>query len=215
MREELGLGTKLNRHQRKNRVRVKQDQQLGDGGDDNASSGVLSTHPRTLLLENKTYIQAIIASGTGPDGRAEARKLRKKRRMMVRSVAVMVFAVLVALAKSYYFSRGQRQPEALHSPLSTRDVLMEDNVANMLLLDNDSDATIDNSRGGDSSHGNEDSLKAAVVTTQVKESVQQDQMAESGENSDDALMKESKEQKKADDDLCANDEVSCFFMHQA
>ncbi|KAL7538043.1 hypothetical protein ACHAXR_010136 [Thalassiosira sp. AJA248-18] len=124
IREESGL-TKLNRHQRK--VRLKQ--QMGGSGDFEyaGSSASTSTHP---LLE-KPSIQAIIASGVGPDGRADARKMRKKRRMIGRSVAVVVISMLVALAKNYFFG----QSSSSSSTLLTKDVLKEDNVAKLLLSD--------------------------------------------------------------------------------
>jgi hypothetical protein len=97
MREEYGLATttlKLNRHQR----------WLGSGCGGSSSSstttGVLMSRrsvggglmsyinrARILLLIHMDYgssnFQAIIASGTGPDGLAEARESRKRRRFIV------------------------------------------------------------------------------------------------------------------------------------
>ena len=58
---------------------------------------------RILLLSHIDYgsstFQAIIASGTGPDGLAEARESRKRRRFIVQSTAVFVISMLVIIAK--------------------------------------------------------------------------------------------------------------------
>ena len=73
-------GTKLNRHQRKNRKK------LGNGSDyinDNESSCMSMVSTIYPEKGDKPPLQAVIASGTGPDGRAEARKLRKKRRSVL------------------------------------------------------------------------------------------------------------------------------------
>lgn len=137
MRDECLLPQKLNRHQRK--VRLKQ-QMGGSGHGGSTTEYVLSTDPTSAsthpLLE-KPSLKAIIASGTGPDGRADARKLRKRRRMIGRSVFVVVISVLIALAKSYYSSQSSlpsTSPPKTASQL-TKDVLKEENVAQMLLSD--------------------------------------------------------------------------------
>lgn len=60
---------------------------------------------RTLLVtymdtcSSSNYIQAIIASGTGPDGLVEARKARKRRRFIVQSVALLIISMLFMTAK--------------------------------------------------------------------------------------------------------------------
>jgi len=124
MREEFGLATfKLNRHQRKNRLK-----QLGSSGDNGSDcGGTSSSFPggglslsstglffsrssvggslmaiiskariRLFLhIDGSSNIRAIIASGTGPDGLSEARKSRKKRRFMVQTTAVIAISMLV------------------------------------------------------------------------------------------------------------------------
>ena len=115
MREEFGLATiKLNRHQRKNRL--KQQQQLGCGinggsGDDSSPGNVSSSRSgglmtsiirarfRLSLHRDGSFIRAVIASGTGPDGLAEARNMRKKRRFILQSLAGIVVSMLVITAK--------------------------------------------------------------------------------------------------------------------
>ncbi|KAL7545734.1 hypothetical protein ACHAWF_009082, partial [Thalassiosira exigua] len=92
--EERGLAKGLNRHQRKNRL--KQQNGGSECGGTHSSPG-------------KPSITVLIASGTGPDGLAEERKARRKRRMIARSVAVVVISVLVVLVKDYF----SRQP--IHS----------------------------------------------------------------------------------------------------
>jgi hypothetical protein len=91
-------GTKLNRHQRKNRKK------LGNGSDciidDN--SPFMSTNYSEK--GDQPPLHAVIASGSGPDGLAEARKMRKKRKILVRSVVVIIFSVVALLGKSYFFS---------------------------------------------------------------------------------------------------------------
>ena len=155
MRDECLLPQKLNRHQRK--VRLKQ-QMGGSGHGGSTTEYVLSTDPTSAsthpLLE-KPSLKAIIASGTGPDGRADARKLRKRRRMIGRSVFVVVISVLIALAKSYYSSQSSlpsTSPPKTASQL-TKDILKEENVAQMLLSDDSEDAS---SIGSGSSFTDED-----------------------------------------------------------
>ena len=68
-------------------------------------SGLMSymDRARILLLSHtdygSSYFRAVIASGTGPDGLAEARKSRKRRRFIVQSTAVIVISMLVMIAK--------------------------------------------------------------------------------------------------------------------
>lgn len=99
-------GTKLNRHQRKNR------QKLLGADYVKRSSAAMSPHHHSEKGD-KRPLQAVIASGTGPDGRAEARKLRKKRKMLAQSVVVVVFSLVALLGKSYFLSThipSQKQP---------------------------------------------------------------------------------------------------------
>ena len=129
IREECGLATttlKLNRHQRRNRqkqhvnssgggVGVGKESGCGGSSSSSTTTGLLSrssvgsslmsyiNRARILLLSHmdygSSYFRAIIASGTGPDGLAEARKSRKRRRFIVQSTAVIVISMLVMIAK--------------------------------------------------------------------------------------------------------------------
>ncbi len=99
-------GTKLNRHQRKNRQKPLGTDYV------KRSSAAMSPHHHSEKGD-KRPLQAVIASGTGPDGRAEARKLRKKRKMLAQSVVVVVFSLVALLGKSYFLSTpipSQKQP---------------------------------------------------------------------------------------------------------
>jgi len=103
MREEYGLTKKkkLNRHQRKKKLKLSTAEASSSSlANKSSSSVVVSTD---LLLFDKPSIQALIASGTGPDGRLEARKLRKKRRRIVQSLAVVLVSVLVAYGRRKYY----------------------------------------------------------------------------------------------------------------
>ena len=102
MREEYGLTKKkkLNRHQRKKKLKLEASSSSSVANKDSSSSVVVSTD---LLLFDRPSIQALIASGTGPDGRLEARKLRKKRRRIVQSLAVVLVSVLVAYGRRKYY----------------------------------------------------------------------------------------------------------------
>jgi hypothetical protein len=108
-------GTKLNRHQRKNRKK------LGIGTDYSfdENSSVMSTYYSEK--GDRPPFQAVIASGSGPDGRAEARKLRKKRKMMIQSVVVIVFSVVALLGKSYLFSTPIQHQLPIHNQLSVEE----------------------------------------------------------------------------------------------
>ena len=107
-------GTKLNRHQRKNRKK------LGNGTDyvndnESASTSMMSTmYPEK---GEKPPLQAVIASGTGPDGRAEARKLRKKRKVLKQSVVVIVFSLVAVTAKNYFFTTPVRNQSPIHKEI--------------------------------------------------------------------------------------------------
>ena len=176
MREECGLTTKLNRHQRKKNRLNRQHQQGGVG------SGADEQQP-TLA---KPSIRAIIASGTGPDGQAEARKLRKRRRMQVRAVVVVAVSVLVALARNYYYFSGPtQQPQFIDEERSGSN-----NVAARILsplLPNDLDAV---ATGEESS---------AATTTMPDQTIM----------SDEAEEKINIPKETSSTDSCANNEVSC------
>ena len=106
MREEYGLTKKkkLNRHQRKKKLKLSAAEASSSSSvvaNKNSSSVIVSTD---LLPFDKPSIKALIASGTGPDGRLEARKLRKKRRRIVQSLAVVLVSILVAYGRKYYIS---------------------------------------------------------------------------------------------------------------
>lgn len=106
-------GTKLNRHQRKNRKK------LGNGTDyvnDNESASTLMS---TIYPEKgeKPPLQAVIASGTGPDGRAEARKLRKKRKVLKQSVVVIIFSLVAVTAKNYFFTTPVQNQSPIHKEI--------------------------------------------------------------------------------------------------
>ena len=175
MREECGLTTKLNRHQRKKNRLNRQQQQGGIG------SGADQQQP-TLA---KPSIRAIIASGTGPDGQAEARKLRKRRRMQVRAVVVVAVSVLVALARNYYQFSGPTQQSI---PVG-EERSGSNNVAARILsssLPNDFDAV---------ATGEEDT----PTTTMPDQTIM----------SDEAEEKINIPKETSSTDSCANNEVSC------
>lgn len=185
MREEYG-STKLNRHQRKNRL--KQQGSFGDAA---------SVHP----LLDEPPVRSLIASGTGPDGRAEARKLRKKRRMMARGVAVVILSVLVALARNYL----ARRPLASSQQL-TKDALAQDNVARMLLEDDSANLERDD---GPAKADVEDNATDALQEAQGDET---DSSQALGRNADHVVIAK---ETPSEVDACASDEVSCVFLHMA
>eukprot|EP00581_Thalassiosira_minuscula_P012567 CAMPEP_0183730448 /NCGR_PEP_ID=MMETSP0737-20130205/32856_1 /TAXON_ID=385413 /ORGANISM="Thalassiosira miniscula, Strain CCMP1093" /LENGTH=195 /DNA_ID=CAMNT_0025962953 /DNA_START=104 /DNA_END=691 /DNA_ORIENTATION=- len=86
-------GMKLNRHQRKNLAKLKQQASLSNMAQEKKK------------MQQPPSIKAIIASGTGPDGRAEVREMRKKRKMMVRgSVAAVAMSIIVVFVNKSFFS---------------------------------------------------------------------------------------------------------------
>jgi hypothetical protein len=137
---------KLNRHQRRNRSKVV------PGG--SSLSTTSANSPLTIVKSNtrnacvfrpvlqqrggSSTIHARIASGMGPDGLAEARKMRKNRRMMVRVMAIAILSIIVALAKKYYYSGEQQLPspsvllsrDYSQDTQSTVNVIIEDTVSN-------------------------------------------------------------------------------------
>ena len=106
MREEYGLTKKkkLNRHQRKKKLKLSAAEASSSSSVANKNSSSSVKVSTELLPFDKPSIQALIASGTGPDGRLEARKLRKKRRRIAQSLAVVLVSVLVAYGRKYYIS---------------------------------------------------------------------------------------------------------------
>jgi hypothetical protein len=153
IRDEFGststTTSKLNRHQRKNRLKQLRNSNSVDGNravcggnssiPDSYSSllrssvgGSLMTiinRARLHLIPNKNNhsspnIRAIIASGSGPDGLAAARKSRKRRRFMVQSTAVIVLSMILMIVmqkwnniKSVVREKGQADTvEGRHYP---------------------------------------------------------------------------------------------------
>lgn len=209
-----GMTTKkLNRHQRRNRSKAV------PGG----SSGILSTtsahSPPTIEKSNtrnagvfrplqqvgSSTIYARIASGMGPDGLAEARKMRKNRRMMVRVMAIAIISIIVALAKKHYYSGGQQLPspsfllsrDYSQDQQSTVDVIIEDTVINDGLLIE---------------------KEEALIVVGVRTDKMQGECDSEVEN--DVLTKSTDELKvylpdKNEFDVCVNDEVSSLLIYQA
>ena len=91
---ELSGNTKLNRHQRKNRAK------LGTRIDKSLSTDLSEKFPSSTVLVRPSP-KVIIASGTGPDGRAEKRRRRKKRKLIVRCAVVILLAAVVAVFRGY------------------------------------------------------------------------------------------------------------------
>lgn len=221
MREEQGL-TKLNRHQRKNRLKQQE-------------FGTATTTPEKR--ERPPPVQAVIASGTGPDGLAEARALRKKRRMLARSFAIVVLSVFVALARDYF----SRQPEASDTSATPphlqqtwqqraigEDALLEDGVARSLLENHDSDAVAPLPVRKDDSHAamededekfHDDKSSSDTITMREDGAKMQARRTERIKPGHASLEKEESvkspvQKRKRLRDSCENDDVSCFFMHQ-
>lgn len=199
---------KLNRHQRKNRLKLGPPMVHLRSGDIGAAS-------RPLPLDGPS-VHAIIASGMGPDGLAEARKSRKKRRLIARGSVVLVVSVLVALASNYYYSDGRppARPSSSSSPshqLTTGDVPIEDSgVSRMPLLPSgDSDATTADNNG-DVLDDNYEEGEPSVI----------DSTAESDNEIDSDTQREVTVKVQVNIpknmfDVCVDDEVSCFFLNQA
>ncbi|KAL7551858.1 hypothetical protein ACHAWF_015078 [Thalassiosira exigua] len=136
---------------------------------------------------------ALVASGTGPDGRAKARMARRRRRAMVRGAAgVAALAVLVALARSY-LSRPLSVPPPMQSASQrqqTRDALLEDNVTVLLSPDDPAavECPVDHAQLEDSlvaeksTANNNSALEDGVAQTLLKDELDQEQSVEdSGE----------------------------------
>jgi len=241
MREELGLAKKLNRHQRKNRLK-----QLGRSnsfnGEPASPSGTLTVS--TSLTESslcssidpslldKPSIQALVASGTGPDGRAEARKLRKKRRMMLRSLAVVIVSILVALARSYFFSGyfyffSGKQPvrtptlPSVSTPTQqqqklTRDVLAKNNVSKLLGIHDPDYNRKKLVEKEDSSDVTGEDKETVVKEEEPKIAHMTDNGGESAASIGEGVGEgQVNVQQKTIHDTCDSDEVSCFYVHSA
>ena len=112
-------GTKLNRHQRKNRKK----REFGSKSvNDNGSTSMAPTMSKNSTGKVDKPLQAIIASGTGPDGREEARKLRKKRKIVAQSVVVIMFSLAALAAKGCFSST----PVPLDQPKQSQISVEED-----------------------------------------------------------------------------------------
>ena len=134
MREEYGLTKKkkLNRHQRKKKLKLSAAEASSSSSVSNKNSSGSVKVSTELLPFDKPSIQALIASGTGPDGRLEARKLRKKRRRIAQSLAVVLVSVLVAYGRKYYISLPSSMDVVLSSssvPVAQSQVSSDVNVS--------------------------------------------------------------------------------------
>jgi hypothetical protein len=204
---------KMNRHQRKNRLK------LGGGGPLAAKSSgdVGSASPRPPPFDGPS-VHAVIASGIGPDGLAEARKSREKRRLIARGSAVAVVSVLVALGRNRYYHSGGRPPARPSSSLSplhkstTDDVPIEDGIASRTPLPpwGGSDATAADNNNGDTVDGNHEKGGPPVADSAAESDVEIDS-DEQREVSVEVLANVPKKTF----DACVDDEVSCFFLNQA
>lgn len=112
-------GTKLNRHQRKNRKK------LGNGTDymnDNETASISTNmSEKGDKPPHKPPLLAVIASGTGPDGRAEARKLKKKRKVLTQSVVVIAFSIFALTAKTSFFSSSVPKQSSIHKEITVEE----------------------------------------------------------------------------------------------
>lgn len=206
---------KLNRHQRRNRSKVV------PGG--SSLSTTSANSPLTIVKSNtrnacvfrpvlqqrggSSTIHARIASGMGPDGLAEARKMRKNRRMMVRVMAIAILSMIVALAKKYYYSGEQQlpRPSSLlsrdHSQdtQSTVNVIIEDTVPNDdgLLIDKEEALIVEGIRTEDNLQEKCDSEVESEISTKSTDESKVDIP------------------EKNEFDVCVNDEVSSLFIYQA
>jgi hypothetical protein len=142
----------------------------------------------------------------GPDGLAEARKMRKNRRMMVRVMAIAILSMIVALAKKYFFLGEQQlpRPSSLlsrdHSQdtQSTVNVTIEDTVPNDdgLLIDKEEALIVEGIRT-DNLQGKCDSEVKNDISTKSTDESKVDLP------------------EKNEFDVCVNDEVSSLFIYQA
>ncbi len=130
-------------------------------------SGLMSymDRARILLLSHidygSSYFRAVIASGTGPDGLAEARKSRKRRGFIVQSTAVVVISMLVLIVKhkrnKSISGLGEERPVDKGVEHHPQEIIGEDwtcvwtedhNCSKLLSLASDTfSATFDNNNG--------------------------------------------------------------------
>jgi hypothetical protein len=195
LREEHGL--KLNRHQRKNRFKLV-NTDVEYHGDDEVPSSKHSSKMKT-----KAVSKAIIASGTGPDGRAEERKIRKRRRMIVRSVAVVLLSVFAAMAKNHFSPpTGDTLHQMPQRQAGVKEVLpkkdMSASMPDLSIVDETCEA---------------DSCFEKEKPSDTTESQNEIEIERSSESLEETVPGVSSD--KEDVPVCENDEVSCFFVHQA
>ena len=138
----------------------------------------------------------------GPDGLAEARKSRKKRRLMVRSFSVVVVSVMVALVRKHFSGRSLSHSS---SSSSNRLESLEDVVS--MTSSGESDSALAESNVDITSNKYETSLvgEGGRCVLDVTTGSDNEMVVEVG----------SKNDQKKKLDLCVNDEVSCFFLNQA
>ena len=201
MREEHAL--KLNRHQRKNRFKLV-NTDVEYHGDDEVTS-----NKKSQTKMQKIVSKAIIASGTGPDGRAEERKARKHRRMIVRSVAVVLLSVFAAMAKPYFSSPARDEQHKIPQQQSDmKEVVIEDSIPSSL-----PDITSDNCLEGTCSQNDQPSDLLSEERSEVSKSDRLSVNVEVGESEVLTAAETTDEHDLIS--ACAGDEVSCFFMYQA
>ncbi len=200
IREECGI--RMNRHQRRNRFKLANGVEPRFGGVTPTKEEEDIELRKKILILGKPPMQAIIASGTGPDGLAEARKFKKQRRIMVRSVAIVVLSIFVALVKPFFSPKPSanltEQPSSPEEYLS-RGICEDTSSSQQCDVDAESqsqerkfEGSAETKRGfGDEfvtgPDGNEDLAQVAVTVSEDEEVIQ---------------------------DHCVDDDVSCFFMHQ-
>ena len=194
LREEHGL--KLNRHQRKNKFKLVNTDVVYHCDDGITSS----KYP--AKTQNNAASKAIIASGTGPDGRAEERKLRKRRRMIARSVAVVLLSVFAAMAKTYFSSSSSiAERKEMPQISGAKNVSIKESKLTGPKIPEDTDQTCQMETCSNEKRSSSISSEEQSVSGHVAENSEKAQNL-SGEEDDNEVS------------LCANDEVSCFFVHQ-
>jgi len=198
VREEHGV--KLNRHQRKKRSK------LGNTDREYHRDEVqISKYP----TKESIALNALIASGTGPDGRAEERKVRKRRRMMVRSVAIVLLSLFAASAKNYF---SPPIGDTFHkTPQRPRDMTRGEGAGVSIAKSVDKTCQ----EGACFQEKITKAVNPKMKGTADKDGkTKTDQINEMpSENTKEATGKSHDTIEDAA--LCAYDEVSCFFVHQA
>lgn len=203
LREEHGL--KLNRHQRKNRFKL-----VNTDVEYHSDEVTSSKYPGKM--QKNAASKAIIASGTGPDGRAEERKLRKRRKMVARSVAVVLLSVFAAMAKTY-FSSSPSLDELSEMPKMLSEVKKVSTGKSKLTIPEISD---DNDKTCQAETcSNEEKSRAILSEKQhLAGSVAEDADPERPKLMSSEKTEDSSGEDENEGTLCSNDEVSCFFVHQ-